>query len=195
MKMTKTLFTAALLSLSALMTGCSTLPEGVSRFEMLFGAADPATEATLVCLRYPSYYPNCDVPKIRMIGETAFGYDQDCKAFTEKVTEVAKDWGFTEVSYLFIPSKENGRPHHVVPVIKTGDKEYVLEKNFQNGRSYYTWMGEVSEYLEFTGTKDYLAINRPFEGDEARKYDKPVTVLDAVRDANGGFDGFLSSQR
>jgi hypothetical protein len=182
----KKICTITLLALTVFTTGCTTLPEGVGRWEMLFGATDPQREATLVCLRYPDYYENCDEPKIRMLGDTAFGFDQDCKGFTEAVTAMAREWGYDDLSYLFIPSAMKGQAHHVVPVIHVNGKQFVLDNAVSNGRSESIWVGELDEYVAYTG-HEYIDIPRPFEGEEARKYDNPVHTLTAVLDANGEF--------
>lgn len=163
----KNVFATLIAFTSITLTGCAT-PDGVGWRDYYFGASDPAYEAELVCLRYPGYFPNCDVAKLETLASEAHARNNgDCKDFTKAATTIAKEWGLNQLGYIYIEGTPL-RDGHVALLVKIGDEKYVVD----NGSSYSPIFGNTGTLADYRANHDREVheVPRPFLGAEAEKH-------------------------
>jgi hypothetical protein len=164
----KKLFLSALL---IALTGCAT-PAGTGWMEYNFGATDVDREAELACMRWHNRNENCDIVKLRVIASHVNSQARNCVDVAYAATIKAKELGFTDLRFAYIPGDELSDAH-VALVAGTSAGDYVLD----NG-SAVRYVGTLNEFRDqYPKWKRVHVIGREIDRDEYEFLKKPQNLF------------------
>lgn len=172
------------IALPVILAGCST-PAGYGWNEYYFGAADPQREAELTCIRYSLDPLDCHEARLRQMADLIAPYGMRCTTFTEKATAMAKEWGYSNLSYVYLPG-DNTRAGHVSLLVTVDGDPIVVDNGFADSIE-FSRAGSLEAYKRSVAREGYV-VPREFSGAEARRADVPISPGDLLLTVDDRFD-------